>query len=272
MMNFDENRTFGIEIEFLTTVDRHTVANALNNAGIDAQTESYNHTTKRYWKVITDASCGNELVSPVLKGTEGLNEVKKVCEVLNQLNVKVNKRCGVHVHHGVNDFTIKSFKNLYILYTKYEKAIDSIMPLSRRDNNNYYCKSLIEYSDSYETTVQKIMRCKTARDISYLYGTRYKKLNIQSYVKYGTIEFRQHSGTTDGNKITNWIMLTQAMVTKAISSSVVKKSEKEYNEIGYLLHVLGVLKKNNCSEELYEMGRFFKGRMKELKRNERIAA
>ncbi len=67
-------------------------------------------------------------------------------------------------------------------------------------------------------------------------------------------------------------MLTQAMVTKAKFGRVVKTSNKEYNEIGYLLHVLGVLKKENCSEQLFEMGKFYKTRMKQLFQQTGVAA
>lgn len=270
MMKFDETRTYGVEIEVLTQgVTQRSIAAAIREKGIESYEEGYNHTTKNYWKVITDSSAGYEIVSPILKGLAGLEQIKTVCEALESIGCKVNRRCGLHVHHGVSDFQIRNFKTLYITYAKYEKAIDSIMPDSRRDDNNTYCQSLTSRCyNGYEELVEKIEKCKTANDISSVFHhDRYYKLNIQSYVKYGTIEFRHHSGTINADKIVNWVLLTQAIVTKAATGSIVKKSEKQYDEIGYLLHVLGVLKTNTCSPEYYEMGKFFKRRMKELKNN-----
>lgn len=43
-----------------------------------------------------------------------------------------------------------------------------------------------------------------------LNGDKYKKLNV--YTTYNTIEFRHHSGTTDKNKIINWIALTSKIM------------------------------------------------------------
>jgi len=41
-----------------------------------------------------------EIVSPVLRGIEGLRQVAKVAEVLTNAGAKVNSTCGVHVHVG----------------------------------------------------------------------------------------------------------------------------------------------------------------------------
>jgi hypothetical protein len=36
--------------------------------------------------------------------------------------------------------------------------------------------------------------------------SRYLKLNIHAYIKHGTLEFRQHAGTMNINKMVNWII------------------------------------------------------------------
>ena len=45
--------------------------------------------------------------------------------------------------------------------------------------------------------------------------SRYTKLNLQSYSRYGTCEFRGHQGTLDYTKIVAWVALTQNLVLKA---------------------------------------------------------
>ncbi len=264
---FNNERTYGIEIEFLQNFhSRETIAQELRNAGINAYSESYNHTTKNNWKLIIDSSCGNELVSPVLKGHEGLEEIKKVCAVLNRLGCKVDKRCGLHVHHYAGDLSVRNFRNLYVSYAKYEGLIDRLQPMSRRGNGNTYCRSLLNYNwdGNYEGLVKRLNSCKTIDDIRSIFGTRYIKLNIESYVKYGTIEFRQCAGTTDASKIINWIMFTQLMVERS-KFSIVTKIEREYDHLGCLFNMLGIVRKATCSDEMFEMGKFFREREKALR-------
>jgi hypothetical protein len=45
-----------------------------------------------------------------------------------------------------------------------------------------------------------------ATNVANLPQTRYYKLNLAAYVKHGTLEFRQHAGTLNLNKMINWIM------------------------------------------------------------------
>jgi len=62
------NRRFGVEFEAYN-VTKSVLCRALNAAGIACEVETYNHTTRRHWKIVTDSSLsGNntfELVSPI---------------------------------------------------------------------------------------------------------------------------------------------------------------------------------------------------------------
>lgn len=268
---FNTQRTFGVEIEFLSTVERSLVARKLREAGVPAFEEGYNHENKNYWKIIRDGSCGNEAVSPILKGYEGLEQIKTVCKVMNQLHCQVNIKCGLHVHHGVGDYNIKHFKNLYIAYSKYENLLDSLMPNSRRKDTNTYCKSMLK-NRPYNYIAEDISKCKTLDDIRNLYPSRYHKLNVQSYVKYGTIEFRQHSGTVEAEKIVNWVIFTQTMVERC-KRNVQPAEEREYDHLGCLYNMLGIARKVSCSEEIFNVGKFYRARAKQLnKENRREAA
>ena len=61
---------------------------------------------------------------------------------------------------------------------------------------------------------------RSIRDIAYAMDTRYMTVNLQSYVKYGTIEIRQHGGTTDFEKMEAWIILMYQLL------DVAKQEEK----------------------------------------------
>jgi len=218
-MRFDKERLWGVEIEFLSTVSREEVARRMSEKGVRCYVEGYNHTTKEHWKVVTDASCGYELVSPPLKGDEGFRQLKIACEVLNELGAKVDRRCGLHVHHDARDFSVDTFKRVFALYIRYEDSIDELLPRSRRGSNNSYCKSLKGY-DALEM-LKQVRRCTTVERLSRVYNNdRYYKINLQSYRRHGTIEFRQHSGTVEYEKIKHWIVLTQAIINRALDAAV----------------------------------------------------
>ena len=58
------SRRFGVEIEFLSTITKEQAVMSLRAAGIRVESSYYTHDTTPYWKIVTDGSCGYELVSP----------------------------------------------------------------------------------------------------------------------------------------------------------------------------------------------------------------
>ena len=123
------NRKFGIEIEAYNC-SRERLARELREADIEVTVESYNHTTRPHWKLVTDSSInGNdtfELVSPILVGEAGLRELEKVCWVLDLCDMKVNGSCGLHVHIDAAGFSMETWRNLALSYKHLEPVIDSI--------------------------------------------------------------------------------------------------------------------------------------------------
>lgn len=209
---FSFDRTFGIEIEaFGPSIDQ--VVRAIRAKGIDCYAEGYNHTTRAHWKVVTDASVpgGFEVVSPVLQGDDGMAQLKKVCEALKEIGTRINRNCGLHAHFGASDFTERSsiWKHLYRNYARLEETIDSFMPESRRAHNNRFCQSMrvtdFEARIESANTLRQIENAITRQ-------SRYFKLNSQSYWRHKTIEFRQHSGTIEFEKISNWVLFCARFV------------------------------------------------------------
>ena len=202
------NKKFGIEIEAYG-VSRSKVLTAIRTKGIRIEDESYNHITRGWWKIVSDSSIsgesGFEIVSPILEGQAGLEELKKVCEALTEVRAKINKSCGMHVHFDASQMGIREVKNLMLNYATYEKHIDSILPNSRRGNTNNYCQSL-------QNDKTKIEIATSVRELASAIGTRYRKINLQSFVRHGSIEFRQHSGTIEFEKIKNWVLFLHNLV------------------------------------------------------------
>lgn len=214
-LDYTFNRKFGIEIEAYNC-SRERLARELREAGIEIMVEGYNHTTRPHWKLVTDGSLnGNdtfELVSPILVGEAGLQELEKGCWVLDLCDVKVNESCGLHVHIDAAGFSMEIWRNLALSYKHLEAVIDKFMPVSRRDN--YYCKGLGHVSD------EMIRSARTVDELKSRIGNRYHKVNLEAYSRHKTVEFRQHSGTTNFTKMRNWVLFLHKLVTFATREQV----------------------------------------------------
>jgi hypothetical protein len=215
--------TFGAELEVLVPFgfNRETTATELTRrAGITVDSRSvYGSSTN--WKIVSDGSVSGpgvplEIVSPVLSGQTGLDQVAAIANALAAMGATVNSTCGYHVHVGARGEQLGFFKNLVKLYGRFEDALDSMMPASRRGNDATYCKSVklvaptaIEQARSIPELSSAIARASRAA------GSRYHKVNLDAHSKHGTVEFRQHSGTVDASKAVNWIITCLSLVAAA---------------------------------------------------------
>jgi len=210
---------FGVELEVMTKVDPRKAVDLIKAAGINCEF-NYDHNSPDLidsWKIVPDGSldkCGWEVVSPVL---EDFDELEKVVEILRkQIKAHGGKKAGFHVHHDIRDFDNFQVQRLFNLYAKYEfNAIRSIIN-PRRYEDSYYCQDIL--ADTVEINKDMKELRKESHNIGFLaqgVRERYRSLNIKSYIKHGTIEFRKHQGTTDIKEIEAWILLTAAIVEKA---------------------------------------------------------
>ena len=216
----NSSRTFGIEIEFTTNgnTSQQEVARRVNQAfrNVDVVMEGYNHNTRDHWKIITDSTCGLELVSPILKGKQGLKEAQRVIDQLASVDgVVVNRSCGIHVHVGCEDVTAQGMKNVLVQYTKNQTIINSVLAPSRHDSR--WCRPV--YNGNVETLVNNLRNCDTVSSVINTIGDRYRTVNVQCWNRYRTIEFRQHGGSVDSVKICNWVSFLLNTVDKAIATT-----------------------------------------------------
>lgn len=199
--------TFGVEIEAYGFT-RQSLINAAAANALTVRSESYNHEdNERYFKIVSDGSLtgenSQEVVSPILNGENGLNSLRTLCTALATVGAQVNRSCGLHVHIGAAAMTDAHYIRIVRNYQAIEKAIDTFMPTSRRASNNGFCLSLQGFDFS---------RCTTKRDVYDMMHSRYYKINSHAYYRHQTIEFRQHSGTTDFTKIENWVRFLAKLV------------------------------------------------------------
>jgi hypothetical protein len=223
------NRAFGVEIECHLPhgKNRAAVAAAITAAGIECRAEGYNHTTGQRWKIVHDGSIatdetGGEVVSPKLYGDDGYRQVEIVMNAMVAAGCTVSKQCGLHVHVDSTGESLGYYKDVAKLFAAYESVIDSVMPVSRRVNNNKYCRSITHASR------EEIDAASSQHALAVILGrgamhSRFVKLNLwrrpaaHNVSAIQTVEFRQHSGTLEPVKAINWIKLCQRICDKAKS-------------------------------------------------------
>ena len=237
----NNSRTIGLELEcFIESSQFQSFIDDCNNHPLlKIEEQGYNHTTRSYWKIVMDGSLGNrnhdmrgiEIVAPPLKASELFEQLHALLEILNSYNSEVNRTCGLHCHHSLEGFKAKQLQYLVNHFVKNESAIDTILAESRRGNQESLPSSQ-RFCQSNKALLTRMIRQDSVRSRASADGSvngvsRYTKLNLQSYSRYGTCEFRGHQGTLDFTKIVAWIALTQNLVLK--SKTKVKQTNIKYN-------------------------------------------
>lgn len=235
--------TFGIEIECLIP---NTVRIALgyyhNGRQIDglptgwnAQTDSSIAGRRGYYAV--------EIVSPVLRGAEGLAQVAAVCQWLNSIGAEVNASCGLHVHVGWAGDKAALIR-LTTMVANHEKGIYASTGTHSREQG-HYCRGV----RNDRSMRQEFLDGDSARQIN-----RYHVLNLTNLGRrQPTVEFRAFAGTTNARKIAGYVRMCVGLVNKAanakrtikwdsaavVASSPVRKGGEGQTELNRLFFALG---------------------------------
>jgi len=167
-----------------------------------------------------------EIVSPPLMANEtSYREVKKVMKLLREAGGRVNRSCGLHVHVEVERAVRggmnygKFFETLVHRYETLEPYFDTLVPPSRRDDENEYCQNMESLRSEIDCCdLQEIFshdfELSQAADL-FEQMDRYFKLNITSFVRHGTVEFRHFGGTLNGTKAVAWVRTCVAFMEAA---------------------------------------------------------
>lgn len=223
-----QHLTFGVEIECLVARDR--VVRSSVGTGFNFAYEGYNHTDREgYFKFVPDGSLVGEdnieCVSPILSDTEdGFNTLKTCLTVLNRAGASVNRSCGLHVHVGLNGYKDTEIVNIYKNYQKLERLIDSFMAPSRRGDCRW-AKSILNINYDGIPTIGALQ--------SRMYNDRYYKVNPMAYSRHHTVEFRQHQGSVDYEKISTWVKFCCKLVEWS-KGHVLEAEVRDINEVPFI--------------------------------------
>jgi hypothetical protein len=194
---FPSNDFIGLEIE-LEGFPR------INKVGFDSA----------FWRVIEDGSLrdnGREfLFSMPLCGADILSALDYFDHWVKQYTKidaapSVSDRTSIHVHLDIRDFDLRQLNSLNLLYVAFEKMLFQYCGKDRELSN--YCIPL--YRD-YQSPMRfsKIKKSVTDKRVevnSVLAHEKYSAYNTHSVLNLGTVEFRQHPGTFNIERMAEWI-------------------------------------------------------------------
>lgn len=205
--------TFGVEIE---TIAPHS---AIEEGGL--RIGAYHQGIQvpylpQGWKAERDGSIDAsripgghacEIVSPVLRGPEGLAQVAEVVRTLEAKGHKVNITCGVHVHIGWSrNLPAEALARLVTIVSYTEKGLYAITGTKSRERGTY-CGGVRKYGNAKDA--------KPALD-----ARRYHALNLTNLASGAreTVEFRIFSGSVSATKVVGWIQVCLGLVERAINA------------------------------------------------------
>lgn len=189
------------------------------------------------WHLEEDSSIrhrgGVELISPILRGLEGLVEIYHFLEVLGLVKgVETDESCGFHVHHGVDPelFTCRHLQELVRVVHAMEDYLYLLIPGERQSNDTcrpvevdvqaFLDPRVCEGDPEEAIAAMKSLwycgenRYEASGESNGRYDkTRYHGLNLHSYWYRSTIEFRYHSAVLHNrDEAMQWIIFSQFLV------------------------------------------------------------
>jgi hypothetical protein len=93
------------------------------------------------WQIKPDGSCGMEVITPILKGWNGLGQVCMVTDRFGKdERITADKRCSFHVHVNVADLPKQQIGSVLAHWLKCEAVFLDAMPGTRKRNR--YCQAV----------------------------------------------------------------------------------------------------------------------------------
>ena len=230
-------QTVGIEIE-TGGISPSRFGDMLRDRGINGFKSTYDSSPNVDAEIVT---------CPFVPNVSGWRYLKRLCDAINSIGREelgsqdrlINSGCGLHVHasnaflndgvdlddynrqsieafgtHGSNyhtdhgqPFDFALLKDVVYRYARQQSVVSSMLANSR--SNNRFCRPLLHIS-----------AIENASNLGNLTGVlegigdngKFSAITTTTYTR-GTIEFRQHQGTTDALKIQRWVQFILNMFT-----------------------------------------------------------
>jgi hypothetical protein len=180
-------RFYGLEVEYVTT-------RKFQGPGMSNEDIKYYLKDNKLGKVVTDSSCGFEIVSTPWEYEDLITYI----DLLPLQEVIVDSNCGVHIHVSRDIFTPLMLGRLLVF-------------INDPDNNDYIISKVGRQANRY---CQIDSKGKDPNNVELYSYDRYEAINLTNLSddKY-TIEFRMFASTTDKDTIKSYVKWLDTMIT-----------------------------------------------------------
>ncbi|MGE4132000.1 MAG: helicase-related protein [Bdellovibrionales bacterium] len=194
------------------------------------------------YNVMYDGSCGWEIVTPVLKGKAGLEEIENFYDQLKDkipADLAINSSTGLHVHFGYSLPHGPELGSLLVNLARIEPYLGLLVSPSRMtdfdpEDNSYALNIANPYADSWATLMygRKVGDFSEDVDVKALFASmkndeenpgRYLYANLTNLLEKDgikTVELRLHNGTLNRRKVLGWISLWMQLLERLKRPSV----------------------------------------------------
>lgn len=179
------------------------------------------------WKATLDGSISAppactavEIVSPKLKGFDGVVQIVQVLDDLNERGATVNSTCGIHIHVDGNNLDIRDIKKVKQMYVQYEKLFFGVLgDKAAQRYQNSFCKPSNRWNDYNDE------------------NDKYRSLNLvnwYSFERKKTVEFRLFSGeghNLNPENIVTYVMMSVGLVVRSRNCTRVHSFTKPVTDL-----------------------------------------
>lgn len=162
--------------------------------------------TLKLWDQVGDGSIvrGVEYVSKPIWGTAITDALDEIRVVFKKADPYLSFRTSIHIHLNVLNMEPDQLEHFVLLYVLYE------LPLFRLHEDwgrydNIFCvpaRKSMKVQDGYALLLDDLSRRRIRGD--YV-GYKYSAFNPNALQRFGTMEFRHMGGTTDMDRVDQWI-------------------------------------------------------------------
>jgi hypothetical protein len=231
------SRTLGIEVE-MVDVGCSRIADVVRdvlNGALEVGTNPSDPTERIWeisladgslWTVLDDdsllapVSSRGELVTPPLRESD-LPLVSAVVSALRDAGASVNESCGLHVHVGIPGCEVEHLNRLVEIVEDWEPAVlDRVLPSRRRFAGPLDPGFMAGFRKRHPVTPDEFWALWYG-DVNWLSrrdrydAVRYRGLNLHSFHRLGTVEFRYFNGTVDPAQILDQVRSCLGLVEQA---------------------------------------------------------
>ncbi|PMD18832.1 hypothetical protein NA56DRAFT_706362 [Hyaloscypha hepaticicola] len=216
----------------VTPAIRRDIALTLHNAGLPVNLMNPECEDVLKWKITIDGTV------PYAYTPENLQAVEKGCNIISEKYlIEVNSSTGLHIHVSAGlktPFRLETMQNLFAFLYAFEPQLDSLHPEHRQHDNEYCSYSLRKHSNfirnwwnehgqlptiiqgMIELLKKKKTKMELLNAVRWTFNDKAMRYNVSNLVKYlqdedepsnsgiPTIEFRQHEGTLDAQRVVQW--------------------------------------------------------------------